>query len=67
MGAFTGAMLVLHAALSWVLIPRLGPVGPALSIVLAELLLTILCAAALSATAAPPPRPAEDVADTLPA
>jgi O-antigen/teichoic acid export membrane protein len=49
MGAFTGAMLVLHAGLCWVLIPRLGAVGPALSIILAELLLTALCAGALFA------------------
>lgn len=49
MGIFTGAMLVLHAGLSWFLIPRLGAVGPALSIILAELLLTTLCAIALFA------------------
>lgn len=49
MGAFTGAMLILHAGLCWVLIPRLGAVGPALSIILAELLLTALCAGALLA------------------
>lgn len=67
LGVFTGAMLALHATLSWLLIPRFGPVGPALSIVLAELLLTILCVAALAATPAPPHRPAEDVVDTLPA
>jgi O-antigen/teichoic acid export membrane protein len=30
MGVFTGAMLALHAGLSWYLIPRLGVVGPAL-------------------------------------
>jgi O-antigen/teichoic acid export membrane protein len=49
MGVFTGAMLALHAGLCWVLIPQLGAVGPALSIILAELLLTILCAGALYA------------------
>jgi O-antigen/teichoic acid export membrane protein len=49
MGVFTAAMLVLHAGLSWYLIPRLGVVGPALSIILAELLLTTLCALALLA------------------
>ncbi|WP_374688155.1 oligosaccharide flippase family protein [Promineifilum sp.] len=53
MGVFTGAMLLLHAGASWYLIPRLGPIGPALSIVLAELLLTLLCAAALWRTVAP--------------
>jgi O-antigen/teichoic acid export membrane protein len=49
MGLFTGAMLILHAGLCWILIPRLGAVGPALSIILAELLLTTLCAGALLA------------------
>jgi O-antigen/teichoic acid export membrane protein len=49
MGLFTGAMLALHAGLCWVLIPRLGAVGPALSIILAELLLTALCVGALVA------------------
>jgi O-antigen/teichoic acid export membrane protein len=57
MGLFTGAMLIMHAAASWYLIPRLGPVGPALSIVLAELLLTLLCAAALWRTLAPSHHP----------
>jgi len=53
MGIFTGAMLVMHAGVSWYLIPQLGPVGPAISIVLAELLLTLLCAAALWRTLTP--------------
>ena len=70
LGAFTGAMLALHAALSWLLIPRFGPVGPALSIILAELLLTILCVFTLwrgrSAVSAPASQP-DDVPDTLPA
>ena len=70
LGVFTGAMLVLHATLSWLLIPRFGPVGPALSIVLAELLLTILCVLTLrrgrSTTSAPVNQPG-DVPDTLPA
>jgi hypothetical protein len=56
MGVFTGAMLILHAGLSWYLIPRLGVVGPALSIILAELLLTTLCALALLAGRSPSSR-----------
>ncbi len=56
MGLFTGAMLVLHAGLSWYLIPRLGVVGPAISIILAELLLTVLCALALIAGRLPSSR-----------
>ncbi len=71
MGAFTGAMLALHATLSWLLIPHFGPVGPALSIVLAELLLTALCFFALRpghpTTTAPAAQPTDDVPDTLPA
>ena len=71
MGAFTGAMLALHATLSWLLIPHFGPVGPALSIVLAELLLTILCFFALRpghpTTTAPAAQPTDDVPDTFPA
>jgi O-antigen/teichoic acid export membrane protein len=47
LGFFTGAMLLVHAVLSWVLIPRLGAVGPALSVVLAECLLLICCLGAL--------------------
>jgi len=71
LGVFTGAMLALHATVSWLLIPRFGPVGPALSIVLAELLLTILCLFALRpgrpAPANPAGQPTDDVPDTLPA
>ena len=69
LGVFTGAMLVLHAALSWVLIPRFGPVGPALSTVMAELLLTALCLLTLWAgkSAAPPLALPEDAPDTIPA
>ena len=69
LGVFTGAMLALHAAVSWALIPRLGPVGPAVSIIFAEILLTILCLIALRRgrpTTAPVTQSA-DVADTLPA
>jgi O-antigen/teichoic acid export membrane protein len=71
LGVFTGAMLALHATLSWLLIPRFGPVGPALSIILAELLLTILCVFALRSgrtrpTTAVPVNQPDDVPDTLP-
>jgi len=62
MGAFTAVMLVLHATLSWYLIPRLGVVGPAISIVCAELLLMLLCFGALLLTrpvASPRPEPPE--------
>jgi len=47
LGYFNGAMLLLHATLSWFLIPRLGAVGPAVSVVAAELLLSICCLGAL--------------------
>jgi len=57
MGAFTAAMLALHATLSWYLIPRVGVVGPAISIVGAELLLTGLCTAALRFTRPIAPEP----------
>ena len=70
LGTFTGAMLVFHAALSWLLIPRYGPLGPALSMLLAELLLTILCVFALRSgrpKAAVLVNPSDDVPDTLPA
>lgn len=69
LGVFTGAMLVLHAALSWVLIPRFGPVGPALSTVMAELLLTALCLLTLWASkpVAPALAPLDDAPNTIPA
>ncbi len=69
LGVFTGAMLVLHAALCWALIPRFGSVGPALSTVMAELLLTALCLLTLWAgkPAAPPLALPEDAPDTIPA
>ena len=69
LGVFTGAMLALHATLSWLLIPRFGPVGPALSIVLAELLLTLLCSLTLWASkpTALAPTQLEDGPDTIPA
>ena len=69
LGAFTGAMLALHAALSWALIPRFGPVGPALSMVVAELLLTVLCVLTLRASkpALSALAPLDDGPDTIPA
>ena len=67
LGAFTGAMLALHAALSWALIPRLGPVGPALSIILAELLLTVLCVITLWASKPTASVQPQDGPDTIPA
>ena len=69
LGVFTGAMLVLHAALSWALIPRFGPVGPALSTVMAELLLTALCLLTLWASkpVAPALAPLDDAPNTIPA
>ena len=51
LGYFMGAMLVLHAGLSWLLIPRLGAGGPAVSILVAEMLLLICCLGALRRTA----------------
>ena len=69
LGAFTGAMLALHAVLSWLLIPRFGPVGPALSMIVAELLLTVLCLLTLRAgrSATPTLAPLDDGPDTIPA
>ena len=69
LGVFTGAMLVLHATLSWLLIPRFGPVGPALSMIVAELLLTVLCLLTLRAgrPATPTLAPLDDGPDTIPA
>ena len=63
-------MLALHATLSWLLIPRFGPIAPALSMILAEFLLTILCLFALRPgrpTAAALVNQPDDVPDTLPA
>jgi O-antigen/teichoic acid export membrane protein len=47
-GLFTAAMLLTHLLLSWALIPRVGAVGPAISTVIAEALLTVLCVIALA-------------------
>ena len=49
-GFFTGGMLLLHALLSWQLIPRWGPAGPAISIIVAELLLFACCLLTLTFT-----------------
>jgi O-antigen/teichoic acid export membrane protein len=53
LGPFVALMLAAHAGLSWLLIPRIGATGPAVSMVAAELLLTTLCVLALRR-----PRPA---------
>lgn len=45
---FMGVMLLLHAGISWFLIPTLGPVGPAISVVIAETTLLFSCAAVLT-------------------
>ena len=50
-GFFTGGMLLLHGLLSWHLIPRWGPAGPAISIILAEGLLFFCCLLTLTFTA----------------
>lgn len=47
MGVFTGLMLLIHIGLSWLLIPRLGAVGPAVSIIVAESVLLVGCSLAL--------------------
>lgn len=47
MGVFTGLMLLIHIGLSWLLIPRLGAVGPAVSILAAESFLLVGCSLAL--------------------
>ena len=48
--AFIAAMLALHGALGWVLIPQHGAVGPAISYVAAELVLTAACLTAVALT-----------------
>lgn len=50
-GFFTAGMLLLHTLLSWHLIPRWGPAGPAISIIIAEGLLFCCCLLALAFTA----------------
>ena len=49
-GVFTGGMLLLHGLLSWQLIPGWGPVGPAVSIIVAEGLLFCCCLLTLTFT-----------------
>lgn len=49
-GFFTGGMLLLHALLSWHLIPRWGAAGPAISIIVAEGMLFGCCVLALTFT-----------------
>jgi O-antigen/teichoic acid export membrane protein len=43
----TAVTLLLHACLCWLLIPRLGLIGPALSVLLAESVLLLGCLGAL--------------------
>jgi hypothetical protein len=45
-------MLLLHAALSWQLIPVWGEIGPAISIIFAEGVLFICCLLTLAITRA---------------
>ncbi len=40
---FVALMVIVHLVVSWQLIPVLGPVGPALSVILAESLLFVCC------------------------
>jgi len=47
---FVGLMLAIHSALSWVFIPTLGAVAPAISVTFAELLLLLCCTATLFLT-----------------
>jgi O-antigen/teichoic acid export membrane protein len=53
-GFFAGGMLAIHAVLTWLLIPIFGPVGPAISIIVAEALLFLGCLAAVSWPAVQP-------------
>lgn len=48
---FVALMLVLHTALTWFLIPRLGAVAPAISVTFAELFLLLWCTALLQFSA----------------
>ena len=43
LGLFTAVMLGLHLALSWVLIARVGVIGPAISILICEIFLLCAC------------------------
>jgi O-antigen/teichoic acid export membrane protein len=47
---FMAAVLVLHGALAWLLIPAHGAVGPAISYVVAEVVLTVCCLGTLAFT-----------------
>ena len=51
-GVFTATMLLLHAALSWQLIPVWDEIGPAISIIFAEGVLFICCLLTLAITRA---------------
>jgi O-antigen/teichoic acid export membrane protein len=58
----TGLMLLAHVLFSWALIPRLGARGPAVSVVLAELILLASCLVALSIDPSAIAAPEEDSA-----
>jgi O-antigen/teichoic acid export membrane protein len=47
---FMAVVLAIHAALAWVLIPADGAVGPAISYVVAEVVLTVCCLGTLAFT-----------------
>lgn len=45
---FMAGMLLLHGAISWLLIPAFGPVGPAISVIIAEATLLLACLCVLA-------------------
>jgi O-antigen/teichoic acid export membrane protein len=47
LGLFSGLMLGLHVSLSWVLIDRMGVIGPAISVLISEGFLLCICLLAL--------------------
>ncbi len=53
MGILTAVMLLLHAGLSWLLIPHWGVIGPTIAIIAAETTLLIGCLLTLTLTSPP--------------
>jgi O-antigen/teichoic acid export membrane protein len=53
MGILTAVMLLLHAGLSWLLIPHWGVIGPTSAIIAAEMALLIGCLLTLTLTSPP--------------
>ena len=53
MGILTAVMLLLHAGLSWLLIPHWGVIGPTIAIIAAETILLIGCLLTLTLTSPP--------------